>query len=269
MFKRFKTSLFQPANIASYRKDSAFTTILYYLLLVILAIIPSVILIFSYDGFSHSTKSYIRKEFIGVEIPYEIENYQLVKTSDDDKEYHEYILSNNSIIVFTEQEANEIKYNNLYVGTVVIFAKDRVIYDELLMKKVEFTYKDDLHLLSLNFSLAKENDIHFWDTVFSIANKVAKDISFKNRLFTTFYVFIELSLMLLIFSLIITLFQIRKIREHINFGKSWQLAIYAMTPYIILTLFGDLVNLELLSIIGVVVSYAYASKTSLSIIYNN
>lgn len=269
MFKRFKTSLFQPANIASYRKDSVFITIIYYLLLVLLAIIPSIILIFSNDGFSHNTKSYIRKEFIGVEVPYEIDNYQLVKTTNDEKDYHEYILSNNSVIVFTEQEASEIIYNNLYVGTVVIFAKDRVIYDELLMKKIELSYKNDLQLEYLDFSLAKENDIHFWDIVFNIANKVAKDVSLKNRIFTTIYVFLEISLMLLIFSLIITLFQIRKIKEYINFGKTWQLAIYAMTPYIILTLFGDLVSFELLSIIGVVVSYVYASKTSLSIIYNN
>jgi uncharacterized membrane protein YesL len=266
VLNRFKTSLFQPSNIARFRRDTALTTILYYLLLVILATIPSIILIFSTVGLNYQTKSTIRNEVRNLEIPYEIKDYELVKNPDIEETYHRYELKNNIIVVFTDLDFSEVEYNGIYVGSLIIFTKDKVVYEELLFERIIVEYDEYPSLRNLDFS--KTKDLEFWDTVFPIVNDLMEEHNQKFRYINTIAVFTVTIISLLLFSLLIAVFLRSRLANIINFSKTWQLTIYAMTPYIIFTLFGELYNFGFLSLIGLVISYMHANKMSLSIIKN-
>lgn len=266
MISRLKISLFQPSKIANFQRDSVLTTAIYNILLVILAIIPSIILIFSSVGLDYSDKTFIRDEIRGIEIPFQIVDYQLVKNTDKEEEYYKIEVSETITLVFTDLPASEAKYNELNIGMVVLFTKDSAIYQSSLFEIIEVNYKDHSELKNLDFSGATNNDSSFWDSVFPIINQVIKEHSPKNRVINTMLYFTMQLILLLITSLILAFFQRIRLASIMGFGKIWQLTTYAMTPFVIFTLFGELYNFTFLSTIGFVVSYIYANRMSLALL---
>jgi len=268
VFKRFKTSLFEPNNLAGLVNDSSLMTFLYYVLLLILSIIPAFILIFSSLGLSYDEKLSIRNDFKGVEIPYEIVDYQLVKKVNDENNYHKYKVNETFYVIFTDSKIEDLKYQ-VFFETVIIFTKDRVVYEELLYNRMELLYKDNLNLKELDFAGATNNELEFWDTVFAIVNSILEQNSSKYKIVNAFAMIIYANILLILYSLIITLFQYFKVKHIVSFGKFWKVAIYAMTPFVLLTLFGDLFNFQVLSIIGIIISYFYSSNAAYNILKNN
>jgi hypothetical protein len=260
LFRRFKISLFQPRRIADLQNDTKLTTLIYYILLTLLATIPYIVLLFSSTGLSYDEKLSIRNEIRNQDIPYEIIDYKLVKDIDASEEDTIIDLSETMKLIITDKSADELKFNPFHVGTYIILTEDKVIYHAQVFEDIRFNYSDYEDLKDLDLSGATNNDSQFWDVVFSVVNKEIEKYAPTMRILYSIAVFFAQALFLTIFSLLVALFQRLRLQGIFSFGKVWQLTIYAMTPYIILTLIGDLYGLRFISIIGIFVSYFYANR---------
>lgn len=266
MYNRFKTALFQPAKIANYQNDSRFKTFVYYFLLAFLAIIPSIILIFSSAGLDYKDKLEIRTKLKNEDIPYEIIDHKLVKKETAGEEPLSIKLSETIEIIFQEAEAEEIEISPLHIGSIMVFSNDKVVYYTQFFDVIEIEYSDYSELENLDFVGATNNDSAFWDKVFPVVNNALEEHGSKTRIMNSVGFLLAQALFLMFFSLLVALFQRIRLASVFTFAKIWQLVIYAMTPYIVLTLIGDLFGLTFLSTIGVIVSYIYANLMSKAII---
>lgn len=260
MLKRFKTSLFQPNKIADFNNDSKLTTFIYFILLTLLATIPYIILIFSSIGLTYDDRLSIRNELRGQEIPYEIVDYKLIKNIENEDDKLVIDLSETTKIVFTEKTAEEYKYNPFHMGTLILLTQDKVVYHTQLFEEIQINYSDYDSLKDIDFVGATNNDTKFWDVAFPIINQEMKEHAPIKRVIDFFVIFFAQVLFLILFSLLIAFFQRMKLRHIFTFGKIWQLTIYTMTPYIVLTLIGDLYSLSILSFVGIFISYFYANR---------
>lgn len=261
MFRRFKISLFQPSKIAGFNNDSKLTIFIYYILLTFLAIIPYIILIFSSIGLNYDERLNIRNELRNQEIPYKIIDYTLTNYTEE-TEPLVINLSETTRLVFTEKNSEDFKYNPFHIGTIIVFSKDKVIYHTKLFEVIKINYSDYESLKELDFAGATNNDREFWDIVFPIINQEMNEHAPVKRIMDSIIILFAQALFLGLLSLIIAFFQRIKLQHLYSFGKIWQLTIYAMTPYIVLTLIGDLYNIGILSFIGVFVSYIYANQVA-------
>ena len=266
MFNRFKTSLFQPSKIADFQKDSSLKTFLYYVILALLATIPSIILIFSTVGLDYQDKQNIRNELRDVEIPYEIVDYELIKNINNDEKYYQIKLSETNILLFTELEFEKVEFNPIHVGSLIMFTKDEVVYHSQFFEVIRIKYSNYEEIKNINFNGATTNDSTFWNTVFPIVNGLLVEYNPKTRIVNSAIILFAQAFLLLIFSLLVAFFQRIKLASILIFGKIWQLTIYAMTPFTIITLIGDLYGLGILSYLGVFVSYIYANRMSYTLI---
>ena len=265
MFSRFKISLFQPSRIANFQNDTKLTTMLYYFLLVLLATIPSIILIFSTSGLSYESRNFIRNELRDVEIPYEIVDYKLIKKEVNTKEILEIELSETMVAIFTDKLASEVELNPFRLETLFIFSSEEFIFYASPFETIHIKY-EEYDIKELDFIGATNNENEFWGVVFPIANEVMIEFAPRNRIINTIILFIVSGVSLLFFSLLIAFLQRVRLISTFKFGKIWQLTIYTMTPYIILTLLSELYGIGILSMIGVMISYFHASKMSMAIL---
>lgn len=266
MFNRFKTSLFQPSKIAGFQKDSKLTTFLYYIILALLATIPSIILIFSTVGLDYQDKQTIRNELRDIEIPYEIKEHKLIKNVENDNDYYQIKLSETVTLIFTELDYEAVKFNPIHVGSLIMLTSEEVVYHSQFFDVIRIKYSDYEQIKNINLNGATTNDSEFWNTVFPIVNGLLVEYSPKTRIVNSVIILAAQAFFLMLFSLLVAFFQRVKLASILSFGKIWQLTIYAMTPYVIITLFGDLYGLGIFAYMGVFVSYIYANRMSYTLL---
>lgn len=139
MYWRFRDSLLKPSSIAEYI-DNTKKTVLYFLILVLLFILPNLIYIITTGGISNSEFNAIISEVSESElIPYKIENNQLNYTKSDVDMPPSLVDSNktNFSILFTSLSSNSS--NNDFASeinkvvtkktnsVIILFTKDAIV----------------------------------------------------------------------------------------------------------------------------------------------
>ncbi|MDD5183192.1 MAG: hypothetical protein PHU02_03385, partial [Bacilli bacterium] len=72
MFKRLRDALFSPSNLAEYRKDRWWITALFFIMLVVVASLPSILYYLTPQKLTEDDTLMIRQDFEGLNIPYKI-----------------------------------------------------------------------------------------------------------------------------------------------------------------------------------------------------
>lgn len=169
MFRCFTDSLIRPKNIASHVKMNALKFILYFLLLVVISSIPSVINVFTSSTVEEQVASSLvttLKSNKDVELYYEIKDNQLVNNSKYDVpvsiEIENFLvdtgLFNNTLYLLFNETNQQITYSeNMNVGTMVVHLQkeyyDIYVYggEDNIIPLAHETYKD-INANGLNFA---------------------------------------------------------------------------------------------------------------------
>lgn len=266
MFKRFEAGMFKPKSILDFKNDSKLITTLYYFLLVTLLVIPSIILIFINSGLSYQDRTYVKNELKDYDINYEIVDYELQGSVFEEQRVN---LTTTIELIFTDKDVTTYKIDPFEIATLIIFTKTGIIYYDTVIVNLFIEYKDYPELENFDFSLVSSDDQAFWQTVFAVTNKMIRKHEQKVEVINLFISFVASAIFLAFFSVIVALIHRSKLKPYMRFSKSWQLIIYAMTPYVIISLLGNLFGFSDLLFIGVIFSYIYVNRLSLAIMEKN
>lgn len=260
LFTRIKVGLFHPSQVAGLKNDKKMLTALYFLIMVLFSLIPFAILVSRNETLSYEDKRRIRTLFRGQEIPYEIVDHQLVKTSPSADDL---IIALNPtfdlILAAGSDSAPAVAPNK----SAIVFTSEKVYLVQLLHKKELFSYSEYQELKDIDLALAGADDSQFWDTVFPIVREqIDKMRTYNLFIQIVVYGLVFYAIELLIFSLILTVFLRIMIQTHpsLSFSGVWQLIIYLMAPYVVFRLFADLYGLHLLAYVGIIITIIYTIR---------
>lgn len=266
MLTRLKFGLFRPSQVSSLKDDKKIYTVLFFILMVLLSLIPFVILVSKADTLSYETKREIRSLFRDYEIPYEIRDYKLTKTSDNGEDKLNIPVNQAFYIVFDDKLESEPQITPNRI--TVVFAREKVYLIHFFYRKELFSYSEYRDLENLDLSLANADDHQFWDKVFPIVrDQLDKTRHYSLLMQIGVYGFLFYAIELLIFSLIVTLFlrTLIQVKANVKFSQLWRLIIYLLAPYVIFRLFADLYGLSILSYVGIITTIIYAIKMNNSL----
>lgn len=263
LFKRLANGLFNPKEIKNSANDKGIYTVFFFLVLLLISIIPHLIQISKLDGVNYQTKQHIMEFFwTNEEIDYSISDNKLISNTNQSKtQVFEY--TPELLIVF---HANGEDLN-LGSRVAIVFGETEVYIKQNILRMSLFKYSDYSSLEGINFTHAKspQNSL-FWDTMFKVLNnefvKVKPMVVFSFMLIIIFRTIFYM----LLFSLLIALFQMGQLRGIYRFPKVWQLSIYCLPPYIFGTVLGVMFNFEILSYIGLFMTVIYGVVMSRSLI---
>lgn len=258
MFKRFRSGLFFPSEIINYRFEKKIFTILYLVILVLLSTIPSVLGLFWGNALCYSDKKTIRNAFKGLDLPYEIVDYQLIYQGDGE-DFLKVELSETLNVIFTTEE--DLRFSPFSVDVNIVLTKDKVYFVRSLTVSELFSYSDYPGLRNLDFSGATRDDYDFWTDVFIIANSQLDKYSLQMNLMNIAGLLLVSLFSLLILGVIITSFQ-KLFNPYNSFGEIFPLMIYALTPHVIGQLLSSLFGLPLFAVAGMIMTVVYSAKLS-------
>lgn len=262
LFRRLSSGLFNPNEIKNYAKDKAIYTLLVFFLLLLFSIIPHTIQVSKLDSLNYKTKRNITEFFsINEEINFSIIDHKLV-SNDGEKLSLYYEYTPEILIIFSNEEEDL----NLGRKTALVFGENNVYLRQNVLRKDLFNYKDYDELEGLDLTQAKSSlNQEFWDTMFIVIN--SEFLKVKPIVVMTYILvmFITNAIYMLLFSLLITLFQMGRLRGTYRFPEVWKLSIYCLTPYVFGTLLSVLFNFEILSYVGLFMSVIYGVIMSRSI----
>jgi hypothetical protein len=265
VFKRFRSGLFFPSEIINYRFEKKITTFLYFLILVLLSVLPSLIILLGESNLDYADKKVIREGFRTQEIPYKIENHQLLYTGENEEDYFIVNLTDSLNIVFTSSEEVNITVSPFSIDSYIILTKNKVLYQRSLTHMDLFEYNNYTTLKNMDFIGATNDDYEFWKTVFPIVNNQIDKFSLTTDLMNIGALVLVSLVSLLILVLLISFFQ-KLLIPFIRFSEVFQLMIYVLTPYVIGQLLGALFGISIMSFVGMIMTIIYASKLSRKLI---
>ena len=238
--KRFSDSMFAPKEVFKYRNDKWYITTLFFILLVILSVIPSSITVIMNQGLDYEDKKDIKMLFIGENIHFEIVDNKLVNKTPELDTYTKKI--NNGINVLFTVSPN---YDSSIFksGISILFMEDGAYIAQSILHQKLFAYEDYPTLNGLQFNkLGNYNSLE-WDRIFSVIDNEYKEIKPLLTTVSIIMLFFATLIDLLIISFALTFFQAFTLSRFIRFTKFWKLSIYLLTPYIfgnVLTLLFDI-----------------------------
>jgi len=222
--------------------------------------IPSVIVAIQEDELDYSDKRIIREAFRNEEIPYKIENYELVNIGATEDDSYEVSIINNLKVIFVDDE--NIERYPLSEISLIVLTKSSVYHVQSIVQTKLFDYADYEKFENLDLSQATNDDQDFWNIVFSVTNEQLDIFSNQTLAINIIKAFVTGAFGIIFFSLLITFFQRMILSEIIKFSKLWQLMIYLMTPYVIAQLFAQLFLSSAITFIGTILTIIYANRLS-------
>lgn len=259
MIKRLKIALFVPQEIINMRVDRFGVVFLFLLLLSFCLMAPVAIKIARFENVSFDKRLEVQDAFKNKDINYEIINYTLVKTSNE--ESNDYLVNEQMMITIGLAPESENVSKNLTYR--VILSESTVILSyyyrgSKLLSVPIINYSDYEELQNVNLHLAKDaNNFDFWNNIFSVTNKVIKQfIPYVTIWIVIGYTIIDLLVMLLI-GLLLALFQRISIRRIISFKESYIIACYALAPFAACGLLSELFGVRFIYTIGIALAVIY------------
>lgn len=258
MIKRLKIALFSPREIINMRVDNFGLVFLYILILSFIMMIPAAISVARFDGVSFDTRLKVEEAFNGKEVPYEIINYRLVKTSEVTSS--DYVINDNMMISFSLGEVNAPPNKTNYR---IVFGEESIniycyIGKSRLISTLLFRYSDYEELKNVNLTQATSAlNYDFWNNIFSVVNKeIKKYIPFATVAIIVGYTFTNLFLIMLL-ALVLALFQRLGIRRILSFKESYTISCYALSPFVVCVILAELFGISFLYYVGLTLAVVY------------
>lgn len=255
MFRKFSNSLVSPKEIAKYYHEPFWKSFLFFIIMILFIMIPTVLNLSTDSFLSDSMKKQIKSAFYNEEIPFVIEDGTL-KNVNNDHEY-KYINKNFSVyhIVFTEEIGN---YETQMDTIVVLLSKDGVYLKLATMAEKVFDYTDYEYFKNIDFTNKDLfNDISFWDNVFNVIESSMDEGRVAYVIVYSIYYIFYWVFYIAIFCLLITLFSKMRTMNYLRFWDLFKVSVYSLSPFIICAVLSTLFNLGLLMYIGYLLSAIY------------
>ena len=259
--KRLSNSLFSPKDVIPYRTDKWWITLLYFIFLLVLSILPLSISVVRGDVLGYETKKEIKSFFHGKEeILFSIKDGKLVH--DDNNYSYTYAQDVTTDISIIFSLSNSIETELISAKTYVIFKETGVYLSQSAMHIKLFEYNEYTELDNFDFGDLSNSNSPSWDTIFTVAieeiNKVKPTITIMSIIMLS----ASETMTLLFISLMLAFFQSFTLTKIISFGQTWKMCIYLLTPYVIGNVLAMLFNLSILFYLGLAMTALYAASLS-------
>ena len=259
--KRLSNSLFSPKDVIPYRTDKWWITLLYFIFLLVLSILPLSISVVRGDVLGYETKKEIKSFFHGKEeILFSIKDGKLVH--DDNNYSYTYAQDVTTDISIIFSLSNSIETELISAKTYVIFKETGVYLSQSAMHIKLFEYNEYTELDNFDFGDLSNSNSPSWDTIFTVAieeiNKVKPTITIMSIIMLA----ASETMTLLFISLMLAFFQSFTLTKIISFGQTWKMCIYLLTPYVIGNVLAMLFNLSILFYLGLAMTALYAASLS-------
>ena len=264
--KRIRDMLLSPKNIVTYSFDKAYVVIITFFCMALLLAVPMITNLFCDYGISASNMKAIKEAFKSNEvIDYKIENNKLVKTTLPEGKKARSIVEIdelNVLVVFSPNYRfeNEIKNGSNY-RYYVIFTVDKVYVSFAAYEVLKFQIADYSDIdTTIDFTRAADDmDQEFWGNIFKIVDQKLDKYRAIYYVLMVLFIIIAASINLFITTLILAIC-IRFLESSGNwlYVDIYKIALYCSTPYVVLSVLGNLYGLAFLNIIGYLITAIYA-----------
>lgn len=255
MFKRLRDALFSPSSVAAYKKDKWWITALFFVMLVVVSTLPSILYYSIPPKLTEDDSLTIRQDFEGKELPFKIIDGELIKSvGSSDKPVQVLVAKHYQVIITTNDNYQTTsEYPIFMIGKTKV---TKIVGDKV---NVILEYKDYPELNNLNFNSLSKGEYMKWDVVYSVINQELKAssgsvalIGIGQKFLLTFITYLILSLLLV--------FVNRMNFANIDFKTGWKLLIYCFAPYAFGKLLAGLYGINILSFVGIVLTVFFSTK---------
>ena len=134
MLKRLSNGLLSPRETAKYYSESFGKTILYFIILIVLITIPTIVSLVTADIVPNSLKNDLKEAFLGEKIPFVIEDGVLVNIDDDET----YVYLNENLETFNIQVTENIDNAKMNLEKMSIVLATDGVYIKYSVKEFRF-----------------------------------------------------------------------------------------------------------------------------------
>lgn len=262
ILKRIANGLVAPKELTNYINDKSIIVFIYVFILLLIAAIPTTLISSFSPGISSVQKNEVVKKFNGdPAIPFRIVDGRLLNKAGLNDVYEYKVAPGFNAVLC---QGNEIDFTNLKENNYLVLSPDKAyIYINVYFQRLRFevfSYSDHPDLMNIDFANATKGDNIFWEEMFEIYriefNNLRPYIVGINILINT----ISSLILILGFSLMLTLFGRTELNQIYGFKNIWKLIIYAMAPYIFFQTIGLLFGENLFSMVGVFTTVIFVIK---------
>ena len=247
MYKRIKGNIINPRILLERSNDKIGVTILYFLFLVLVLAIPSIVMNVSFTELSANSKESLRISLSEeLDIPCSIDNGLQCDTDD----VHEIALPTMLVVVDPTGE-----YAPTTVGVHIVLREEKVEVFSARQVLLESGYgenDDDIWPSEWSQMDIDVNDDGFWNQLFAGVNTFItefRSLWLPISILSSVLVFVIVLLTEVMFNtLILSLFRIGRIK----FGQMFKVVLNAMTLYVIINVILGLYRVQLFSILDVI-----------------
>ena len=247
MYQRFKRGLFLPSELSMYLKDSWLKVWAYFFLMLILSALPFIMVTLASDGLSVQEKHFIKENYTErLAGSHQIIDGQLMiepayLTRDKYLKMDVYTFG----IVNTPTSPE-------YQGIRLIFVEDGVRLYTFNVFAEMYTY-EALNLENYDFSNSSTTNI---DRFIKAVDLIVKAHNGPTKAFQTAVTLGSSMVELMFFVLISAAFS----RHLLPFKFKLKMAIYVLTPYVVMSLFALFLNNSIFIFVGIIMMMVYMRK---------
>ncbi len=255
MLKRLSNGLLSPRETAKYYSESFGKAILYFIILIVLITIPTIVSLVTADIVPNSLKNDLKEAFLGEKIPFVIEDGVLVNIDDDET----YVYLNENLETFDIQVTENIDNAKMNLEKMsIVLATDGVYIKYSVMSEKLFEYSKYEYLKNLDLSDVDQlRGNAFWNNIFDILYQELHSIRWFTITVNAINNILYSIMLMLAFTFIITLFSKFRTGGYLKFFGIFKVTIYNLTPFIFCLIFSILFNLHFLTYIGYIISAIY------------
>lgn len=261
-FRRLKDGLVSPMGLVEGVQDKKLFTFFFFIVLVILFALPSLIILGATDLYGYEERVELRKEFISSnkDIPYYILDGKLYHDTGDNESVYKMVIHNDTVIFITTND--EFVPDFMETPMSIVIRSDGVYYYTAMAVKV-LSYADYPELNNnLDLSDARVKSSEFWNIVNGVIEKIVNQYQGTVKTVLIVYSFISAAITLGIITLAMTVFQRFYVSNAIKFTKLWQVIIYATVPFVIGNMLSELYNFSVFYYIGLILTISYSMRLS-------
>lgn len=260
MFQRIIDGLFNPSQIVQYRNDKKIVAFFVLVFYAVLLMIPSIIALYISKPFDYDVKVAIRNSFLNnTEIPYVIENNKLTFVGETEKtQYYINVDELNLTVCFSTQE--KIILEKQMLGNVIVFDTNCVYFYNTMENITILNYYEYDQFYQMDFRMARNDQQVFWDSMFNVIQEIIDNNDALIKSASLVIIVFQAFFLVLMVTLLLTLFNRFGSKNIYSFGTHWKLMIYFSGPFVLGFLFATLFNTMIFEYAGLIITLIYSLK---------
>ncbi len=249
MFKRLSYSLFKPKHIALFLKDKVYMSIIYFIIAVICCAMPKIVVYLNTDysisqtSFSNAVSEISKYKDCNAKIvdgKFSVDTPFSIVIDENTYYFGNQVVSENAYFYFSEDSLNLVESG----------ITSKLSYKDLGYLNLDFTILDTSSTEAASFRNMMNN-------IYYTYLKYSDSVLVISQLITTF---IDVGVSMLIIYLFIS-----AITPMFKSSYRFNLAVYSMTWFYVIYIFGSLLNNTLLEFLGLIVAFFFIRKALSSV----